>query len=143
VLGVSGYDYNPNTGVSSYTQEPGDSSNYYTLANIYPVSGYYLVGTRKLDGSVDDNFGYTAITPPLPAYRDTIQPRFRDYFPFGGTSAAVPQISALAYHLYSRRPASTRTEVANRIINTRRSQLDIAGLNLKGPASYADALSGW
>ena len=65
---------------------------------------------------------------------------------FGDTSAAAPQVAALAYHLYSKYPELGQTsydKVPYRIVEQRRKSLDAVLYPLKGVADYHAAIGGW
>lgn len=100
VLGVTGWQFNPNgtTPATRYLVQPASN---YMYDDTYPVSGIFNIGLD--DGQTAYNWGWTLVTPvDHPAYSYgtlAITPR-----EFSGTSAAAPQVSALAYHLYSRKP---------------------------------------
>ncbi len=144
VLGVSGLDYDPDFNQFWYQNRSGDSSNYMPDAT-YPVSGVYTITAGETNLR-----RYTAITPPLGGYWGSIPTEQWYYKWFGGTSCAAPQVSALAYHLYSRKPYLSPSpqadylSVSNRIVNTRISYMEPGFTHpLKGPANFHDALTGW
>lgn len=142
VLGVSGCDYNYTTGVFNYThrtEQFGGSSNY-MYDNTYPVSGVY----SEVNGA-----DYTAVTPPLPGYN---VPSWKvSYLGFGGTSAATPQVAALAFHLYSLKPNLGQTDYAavqERIVTKRKKDangryLDNETYPVRAPADFKSAINGW
>jgi subtilisin family serine protease len=159
VLGVSALDFHPGQSPSIWYNLIQDrSSNYYLGQNYYPVSGFFVCGARSNawryfhDYSCLNNFGWGASTAPLPGFGGFFPPGgWNDtYEVLGGTSAAVPQVSALAYHLYSRKPGSSWVDVKSRIVNTRgrtiggvRLTLDNTTYNVKGPADFVEAINGW
>src|SRR5690606_20892814 len=128
VLGVSGLDYDANSDTYTYRLRtfPERNSSNFMPDDTYPVSGVY---------TMDDFETYTAVTHPLPGhwgYFDGVgndwlydHPKYTYYLPFGGTSAAAPQVSALAYYLYSWKPyinpvpQTDYEEVWDRIVDTR------------------------
>jgi len=147
VLGVSAVDYNSDYAtyywMFQYNHRPGNSSNYMP-DETYPVSGVYLE---------THGFDFTGTTPPLPGYESEYRfynPGvwdYRWYYPFVGTSAAAPQIAALAYHLYSKKAQQgiittdppLRVAVRNKIITSRGDDLG----PVHGVANYQTALAGW
>ena len=61
---------------------------------------------------------------------------------FNGTSAAAPQVAALAYHLYSRYPElgqKNYTQVRQKIIGSRGNPVGPC----KGVVNYHSAIGGW
>jgi hypothetical protein len=149
VLGVTGVDYNSLTSVFSYTHrtpQNGGSSNWWPDNITYPVSGVY---------SEVNGFSFTAITPPLSGYESEFwQHNIWDerlYKRFSGTSAAAPQVSALAYHLFSKKAENGITiiyppgtamwkQVTQKITNSANGG-DIGPVN--GIIKYQNAFNGW
>lgn len=155
VLGVTGVDWNYLTEALAYDWSKGpDQRSNYMYDETYPVSGVFWIepwipsyryGSSEwaMLGDPDNlDAGFTAITPPLAAYMSSTPRWHRNYKHCGGTSAAAPQIAALAYHLYSHYPElgqKTYAQVRQRIIGSRGSSVGPC----KGVANYHAAISGW
>ncbi|MBN2082168.1 S8/S53 family peptidase [bacterium] len=148
VLGVSGYWYNPNGTSISSRFYPHERSNYNYNQDVYPVSGIYNINSQS--GDIDWPTLLPITPEDHPYYKWTTYSN--EYRPFSGTSAAAPQISALAYHLYSRRPnlsgpsSTTYTEVWDHIVTTR--MLNEHGYYhdiypYRAPADYHRAIDSW
>jgi hypothetical protein len=140
VLGVTGVQYNPNgrTLLERYT--PQSRSNYMP-DQTYPVSGVFNFNPNQ-------DYSRTAVTPlDDPAYNPGT--RSTEYMTFWGTSAAAPQVAALAYHLYSRRAAisgpysTNRDEVRAQIVNTRLTEIEPYLLPWRAPISFRRAIDSW
>lgn len=146
VLGVSGLDYDFLSILNnySYTARSSDASNFMRDSGAsYPVSGIYIM--RDETG----NCGYTAVTPFAdPSYNPHLWAGGDDcYIRFSGTSAAAPQIAAIAFHLYSRKPNPLQTNyhaVWDRIVNTRDTSVwNENSSPLRAPANLRAAITGW
>jgi len=131
VLGVSGL-ITTRDGSSWYDQYTFYNgiiwgSNYYPDSfQTYPVSGIY--DFVNLETRYQDPVGYSLWGNP-------------PYEHFNGTSAAAPQVSALARQLCGGRSWATYRDVWNRIVSTRddtKARGHIAGL-----VNYSKALEGW
>ena len=109
----------------------GYCSNYYDDEEVYPVSGIYYC--RVNPSSVSR--GYSTCT-----YQDSDG----DYYDhFGGTSAAVPCVTALAFHLYDAKPTVDWRDVYERIVETRNDSYAIQNPPIAGLVDYQAALNGW
>jgi subtilisin family serine protease len=150
VLGVSGYWYDPNGMSMAARYYPHADSNFNFNQSVYPISGIFAI-QRYSGGEFQYDNSLLPVTPvDHPYYSWTTYSG--EYIPFSGTSAAAPQISALAYHLYSRRPAlsgpnsTTYTEIWNHIVSTR--MLNEYGHyhdvdSYRAPADYHRAIDSW
>ncbi|MCD6119535.1 S8 family serine peptidase [bacterium] len=147
VLGVSGLwtNYWGSTWYPYITYE-GEryGSNYINDGyQTYPVSGIY----DFFDGSRHMSTATPGITSALGGIDGDVlhgDGIIGDYYHINGTSAAAPQVSALAFHLYTARPSATYQEVWERIVSTRDHSLDQTDEHqIAGPADYDAALTGW
>lgn len=139
VLGVSGLDWNSLTDTFSYTHRADDSTNY-MIDETYPISGVYRVAGER---------GYTLVTPTSHPYYYHWQWAFGldAYRPFSGTSAAAPQVSALAYHLFSKYPEIGQTnyhEVWDQIVQHRGPPHEVEpGIEVKGMVNFQGSIDNW
>lgn len=147
VMGVTGYWYDPEATDKYY---PHQDSNWSPIEDVYEVSGIFDIAPVWIDvnnDGIDDGLlqpNFTANTK-RGDYSYALSQR---YNPFNGTSAAVPQIAALAYHLYSRRPnlsgpgSTSYGEVLQHIKAYRMPGEDAPGM-MKAPADFRRAINNW
>jgi hypothetical protein len=125
VLGVTGLHC---LGEGQYSAFSG--SNYYS-AQLYPISGIY-------------NFAegvYAGMSTSTIWYQDNI---FHYYDYFGGTSAAAPQVTSLAYHLYSFDNDASYQDVWHHIVETRDNSTDQSGTRpVAGILDFDHAIQTW
>jgi subtilisin family serine protease len=125
VLGVTGLFC---MGEGQYSAYSG--SNWY-YDNTYPISGIFSFTEGR-------DYAQTTSTP----YYE--YPQYQYYDGFGGTSAAAPQVSALAYHLYSHRPNVTYQEVWYQIKESRDKGTDQGGVRpMAGILDFDKAITTW
>ncbi len=133
VLGVTGLVTNTN-GTSWWadvTLSGGErwGSNYYPdNYSTYPVSGIYDFVYFRQGVYDQDQVGFSLWGPS-------------GYSHFNGTSAATPEIAAIARQLYDRRPLSNYHQVWNRIVATRDDSK--ARGNIAGLVDYEAAMRNW
>jgi subtilisin family serine protease len=138
VLGVTGVEYNP-FGRTLQERYGKQTRSNYMPDQTYPVSGIF---------DIVYDYSTTAVTPlDHPAYNPGTFSH--EYLWFNGTSAAAPQVAALAYHLYSRRPnlsganSTNRQEVEGQIVSTRLTEIEPYLLPWRAPASFRRAIDNW
>lgn len=141
VLGVSGLLIENDT--LWWPNLPGEGSTWYTDQTAppeqrkYPVSGIFGFSQDRW------NWADVAFVTASPV-QDNPQSHYRS---FSGTSFAAPQVAALAALLRNARPSARYYEVANRIVATRRldieEAMESAGVPLAGLVDFNAALTGW
>jgi hypothetical protein len=133
VLGVTGLITNAN-GTSWWadvTLSGGQrwGSNYYPdNYSTYPISGIYDFVYLYQGTYYQDQVGFSLWGPS-------------GYLHFNGTSAATPEVAAIARQLYAGRPLSNYRQVWNRIVATRDDSK--ARSNIAGLVDYEAALENW
>lgn|GEM_PF-826660 len=136
VLGVSGLITNaPGTWWDDYYG--GYGSNYFSDPDTYPVSGIFDFREHIDDPYPFDYWSWYGRSTSIPGTKWWAG----SYDHFNGTSAAAPQVSALAHALYDRADWRLWWMVRNRIV-IKRDDSKARG-QLAGLADYHAALDGW